>query len=130
MRPLVSLCALTLVVGLAGGADAAKGSGKSKNMVHGYVTAVDGDATKGGSITIRVQHKKKGASGAAAVEKTVKFSASTRFEVVQGKKGAVQTKAADLTSVQKGEHVLVILNGADATDVKVIKKGKAKKQST
>ncbi len=126
-----TLLALTLIPFLTGSAGAAvvgaNGAKKGNKPVHGQVVAVQLDAAKGnGSITIRVHHHKKDSTPAAPVEKTFKLSAGTKVQIVQGKKGAVEQKAADMSALQKGENVLILHNGDDATDVKIVKKGKLK----
>jgi hypothetical protein len=131
MSAVRTLIALALAGCLAAPATAAVvgGTGKGhKNVVHGKVVSVQMDANKGtGTVTILVQHHKKNSTGAAPVEKTFKLSASTKFELVQGKKGSVQQSSSDVSAVQKGEQVLIFHNGGDATDVKIVRKKKAKK---
>ncbi len=133
MSPCRTLIALTLVIALAGNARTATldaGGKKGNRPVHGKVVSVQKDA-KGGSITIQVHHhKKKGAATTDAtppVEKTFQITANTKFQIVQGKKGAVSQKDADISAVTKGEHVLIFHNGTEATEVKIVIKGKGKK---
>jgi hypothetical protein len=135
MRAVPTLIALALVPYLAGNAGAAvmagKGAKKEKHPVHGQVVAVQMDGNKtSGTITVLVHHHKKSATAAAPVEKTFKVSASTKFEIVKGKKGAVAQQATDVNAVQKGQHIFLFHNGDEATDVKIVKKGKGKNKNT
>jgi hypothetical protein len=135
MRLIRTLIALALVVCLTSttrAADNANGAKKGKHLIHGQVVSVQMDANNKGAatITVLVHHHKKGATNTAPVEKTFKVSAGTKFELVQGKKGAVQQNAADVTTMQKGDHVLISHSGTDATDVKIVRKGKGAKKNT
>jgi uncharacterized protein involved in tellurium resistance len=129
MRPMCALWVLTVVPGLVVAAVPGNGTKKAKNLIHGQVVAVQKGGDKTGSITVTVHHKKKNANSAAPVEKTVKISTGTTFEIVQGKKGAVQSRPADFGSVQKGQNILIFLNGGEATAVKIVKKGNGKKKN-
>jgi hypothetical protein len=136
MRPVHTIIALALIPWFAGTAGAVvvggagATNGKHKHMVHGQVVAVQMDAAKGtGTITVRVHHHNKGGAAAASVEKTFTISANTKVEMVSGKKGAVQQAASNMGAVQKGEHVLIFHNGTNATDVKIVHKGKATKKN-
>jgi hypothetical protein len=135
IRTLITLILVPSLASAAGALDkAGKGSKKGNRPVHGKVVAVQNDAGKDtGSITIQVhQHKNQKAAatgGAAPVEKTFKVTSGTKFQIVQGKKGAVQQKDASFAAVQKGEHVLILHQGDEATDVKVVTKGKGKKKT-
>jgi hypothetical protein len=134
MRLIHAALAIILVLCLAGVSGAAvtgKGGKKGKHLVHGRVVSVQMDANNKGSgtITVLVHHHKKGEKGGTAeapVEKTFKVSAGTKFTILSGKKGAVQQQAADASALQKGDHVL-ISGGTNATDVKIIRRGKGKK---
>jgi hypothetical protein len=125
---MCALAVLAIVPCLASGAEASNAGKKSKNLVHGSVVSMQKDGDKAGSITISVHHGKK-AAATAPVEKTFKISAGTTFQIVQGKKGAVETKTADFSAIEKGSKVLIVLNGTEATSVKIIKKGKGKKKN-
>jgi hypothetical protein len=115
---------------MLGAAEAAKAAKKNKNIVQGYVVSVEKGVTGEGSITLRLKAKKKqAAADATPVEKTYKLTTNTKFTIVAGKKGAVQEKAADASRLQKGDHIVLFHNGAEATDVKILKK-KAKKKNT
>jgi hypothetical protein len=132
MRSLRTPTALALVLCLAGTAGAVekagKGAKKGKHPVHGKVVAVQKDDGKdSGTITIQVHHKKKGAAAAAPAEKTFKVSSATKYQLFQGKKGAVSQKDAAFADIKKGTHVMIVHKGEEASDVKIIAKGKAKK---
>jgi hypothetical protein len=132
MRSVHSLVVLALLPCMVGAAEAGKGAKKNKNIVQGTVVSVQKADAKGeGSITLRLRTKKKQASAPSTpVEKTFKVTANTKFEVIAGKKGNVQKAAGDFSKVQKGGRVLVFVNGAEATDVKLLKHGKVKKKNT
>jgi hypothetical protein len=130
MRPIRTFLVLALVPGLAGSAGAAVTAANAaqlkKHVVHGHVVSVQNAGGKT-SITVLVHHhKKQGGAAAASVEKTFTVSAKTTFALVQGKKGAVQQKPADISAVQKGANVLIFHNGTEASDVKIVHKGKKK----
>jgi hypothetical protein len=132
MSPTHTALVLALVPGLTGLAEAGKGAKKGKHPVHGQVTAVQVDAAKGtGTITVQVQHhKKKADTTEAPAEKKFTVSADTKVEIVRGKKGAVGQENADLKAIHKGDRVFVFHEGDNATDVKIVKKGKGNKQTT
>jgi hypothetical protein len=129
MRLAIGLVTLSFLFGLTAHAEAARFGSKTKKLIHGTVVSVQNDGDKGGTIIVRLHHKKNRNDAAPPVEKTVQISTSTKFELVQGRKGAVETKPAEFNSVQKGERVLVFLDSGVATDVKIVKKGKAKKKT-
>jgi hypothetical protein len=131
VRTLVALVLIPCLAGSAGAAVAGNGAKKGKNIVHGQVVSVQMDAGKStGTITIQVHKHKKADAGTAPVEKTFKLSAGTKVEIVKGKKGAVTQNAADLSAVQKGQHVFIHFSGNDVSDVKIVKKGKGKDKTT
>jgi hypothetical protein len=138
MSPIRTLVVLALVPSLASASvtldKAGKGSKKGDRHVRGKVVAVQKDSGKDtGTITVQVHQgkkKKTAANGGTApppVEKTFKVTASTKFQVFQGKKGAVQQKDSSFGELQKGATVLILHNGDEATDVKVVTKKKGKK---
>jgi hypothetical protein len=116
---------------MLGAAEAGKAVKKNKNIVQGYVVSVQKGDKGVGSITVRLKAKKKTAvASAAPVEKTFTVTQNTKFSIVAGKKGAVQEKPSDFSTVQKGGHVVLFHNGAEATEVKVLKKkGNGKKKN-
>lgn len=128
MRCFSALVVVALVPYIAGAAESTTAAKKDKNFVQGYVVSVQKDGDKVGSITVRLKAKKKAASTAAPVEKTYKVTANTKFTVISGKKGAVQQAEGDFSKVQAGGRVVLVHNGSEATDVKVLKKGKGKKK--
>jgi hypothetical protein len=132
MHPVRTLIVLALVPCLAGPARAvvtgASTAKKGQHLARGQVIAVQVDAAKGsGTVTISVhRHHKKSSTTDRVSEKTFEISAGTKVEIVTGKKGAVQQQPADISALQKGEHVVIYHSGTAATDVKIIKKGKGK----
>jgi hypothetical protein len=133
MQPVRILVALALCLCLAHPAGAAvfgnAAAKKGKHAVNGQVTAVQVDAAKGtGTITVQLRHK-KGEASAPPVEKTFTVTSATKVAIISGKKGNVQTSAADLSAVQKGQHVLIFQSGTDVSDLKILKKGKGKKNT-
>jgi hypothetical protein len=132
-----TVLAIAIALGIAAPAGAVvvgAGNGKKagKHLVHGKVVAIQMDAGKGtGTLTVEVHHhKKNAASPSAPVQQTFKLTAGTKVEVVQGKKGAVQQTPANVGAVEVGQHVVIYHSGTDASDVKIVKKGKGKNKST
>ncbi len=137
IRTLIVLVLVPSLASAAGALDTAgKGSKKGGRHVRGKVVAVQKDGGKDtGTITVQLHRGKKkktaanGGTAPAPVEKTFKVTASTKFQVFQGKKGAVRQKDSSFAELQKGENVLILHNGDEATDVKVVTKGKGKKST-
>jgi hypothetical protein len=135
MQSSRTLIALTLVFCVASQAravvTAGNGTKSGKNTIHRKVLAVQMDGKGTGSITVAVhRHKNKGTSQSTPVQKTFKLTAATKVEIVQGRKGAVQQKPANVEAVQVGQHVVIFHSGTDASDVKIVQKGKGKNKTT
>lgn len=122
------LVVFALALALAPGADAAPGKGNKKpHAVRGGVTAIDKDPDKtSGTLTLKVQPKKKAdAAAAPAEERKLKFTDTTKFEFVSGKKATQQVSAATFADLKVGEHVTVLEKDGVIAEVK-IHKGKKK----
>jgi hypothetical protein len=131
LRTLLALVLVPCVAGPAGAALVGTATKASKHPMHGKVVAVQVDAAKGsGTLTIEVHHHKKGTSPSTPVQKTFKLTTGTKVEVVQGRKGAVQQQPATVGAVEVGQHVVIYHSGTDASDVKIVKKGKGKNKNT
>jgi hypothetical protein len=131
IRAALAIALVLCLTSVSAAAVGANGGKKGKHLVHGQVVSMQMDANNKGSgtITVLVHHHKKGEKGGTAepaVEKTFKVSSSTKFAILSGKKGAIQTQPADASALQKGDHVL-ISGGTDATDVKIVRRTKGKK---
>ena len=134
MQPLRFAITLFLVPGLLGAAVAdgnpQTGGKRGTHPVHGKVVSIQKNAGAGtGTLTIMVHHHhKKGSTTTGTpqpnVEKTFTITAGTKFELISGKKGNVTRQDAGFANLQQGQHVLIFHSGTEATDVKIVQKGK------
>lgn len=127
---VVVLATLALGVSVLADDAAQKKQKKKAQNLKGVVVAVEKDADKNaGTITLKVQPKKKEKAAnpnAEAVEKKIKFTADTKFEKVSGTKGDLQINPGTVADVQKDVTVGVVVKGDTAATVQVFAKKKKK----
>jgi hypothetical protein len=130
LRTLV-IAALALVIASpAQAADKAKKKKKSSGALSGIVLDVKKDADKdSGTITIMTfaTSSKKVAGVEPGTQRVLKFSETTKFERIAGKKKASSSEAAKVADVVKGGTVTITADGDTASAVKIKAAQKKKK---
>jgi hypothetical protein len=131
MRTLAIFTVTALMLGQVSDTEAAKGK-KTKKSVAGTISMVKQDSAKeSGTITIKVQAKKKKAATIAppSTEKTFTISSTTKIESVMGKKKTATTTPAKFSDLATGKLVTLLVDGETVSNVQIATAKKKKKKA-